>query len=199
MASLGMTAEHATAPGGSSTVSSVSAGSGTAGNCPRVMGLSVQSGAPDVIYDTSQKDIHTTMLTSPINYKRCFGTTMNRSDGGMKKSICKKDGPDPYNRSKVNPWMERKKGSNGRSTFTTSPVPRFSGILVAPQWFRTVCRLLFFVIGCFDLFSFFTSAFGTTTEKGYSKGRNLGSKNLQEQFRFFKDTSVPVVGQQQRW
>ena len=102
---------------------------------------------------------------SPVNYKRAFTAAVNRSPAAIlkhngKTSYCEHDGPDAYNQAKKDLWNKNGKNMNGRSTFSTSPLPRFA-------------------------------AFGTTTDSGYHKGRNLGGENLREQFRFF-DPGVPV-------
>jgi hypothetical protein len=96
---------------------------------------------------------------SPVNYKRAFTVATTRSPTANlkhngKTSYCEQDGPDAYHQAQKDLWNKTGKNMNGRSTFSSSQLPRFT-------------------------------TFGTTSDSGYHKGRNLGGENLREQFRFF--------------
>jgi hypothetical protein len=103
--------------------------------------------------------MYNTMQNSPVNYKRAFTAAITRSPTenlkhNGKTTYCEQDGPDAYHQAHKKIWNKTCKNMNGRSTFSSSQLPRFT-------------------------------AFGTTNDSGYHKGRNLGTENLREQFRFF--------------
>ena len=84
----------------------------------------------------------------------------------LTKSFCAKDGPDSYEQASINLWANSARGDTrgrtrgggvlGRSTFSSSSVPRFTG-------YGT-----------------------TTNEGSAWRSRNIGDSSLRESFRFYE-------------
>ena len=126
------------------------------------------SAAPGPLHPTRADD---PVLVAAIGGRGAFTHISHERTNGidLTKSFCEADGPDAYEQSTINLWADTAKGASrgqtrgggvlGRSTFTSSVVPRF------------------------------VAFGSTTNEGANWRTRNLSTASLRESFRYFDSDS----------